>query len=841
MTAADQQSASPSTDLSTIPLAELAGELDSGPQGLTAAEAARRLAENGPNAVEEKHRNPVLEFLGYFWAPIPWLIEIALVLSMILQHWPDVIIIAVLLLMNGLVGFYEEHQAADTIAALKKSLAVSARVRRDGSWIDVPVADLVVGDVVHVALGDIVPADVRVLVGENISVDQAALTGESLPVTREVGGELYSGSVLVHGQADAMVIATGANSFFGRTTALVQSAGTVSHFQKAVLQIGRFLIYAALILVFLTTVVSLARGGSWLTAVEFGLVVIIASVPVAMPAVLSVTMAVGARKLADQQAVVSHLPAVEELGGIDVLCSDKTGTLTQNRISVGTPWLASGVGTDDILRAAVVATEPGSTDPIDRAVLAALPDGGLTKGLEVTAFTPFDPVTKRTEASARTADGTLLRATKGAAQAVAALCTGTDTATLHGFDAAVADFAARGERALAVASAGADDDWTLLGVLPLSDPPREDSAATIAAAKALGVQVKMITGDALAIGREMAGEVGIEGEILDAEKLSGVASGGPDDVPSAEIVDLVEAAGGFAQVFPEHKYTIVRALQSRGHIVGMTGDGVNDAPALKQADAGIAVSGATDAARAAGDVVLLTPGLSVIVSAIQLAREMFARMTSYTIYRIAETIRVLLLVSVCVIAFGFKPVTAIMIVILALLNDGALLSIAYDRAEGASSPSRWDMRQVLVISSSLGVLGVLETLGLVMLGTTVFGLTGATGLLVLQTMVFLKLAVSGHFTVFVARTTGPFWSHPAPSWLLLGAVISTKVIATAIAAAGFMMAPLSWALIGVVWGWSILWFLVEDRVKLAAYAWLARHPAGGRERPPIAQPVTSAE
>ncbi len=680
MTAAEQQLTSQTTDLSTVPLAELTRTLDSGPQGLAAAEAERRLAENGPNAVEERRRNPVLDFLGYFWAPIPWLIEIALVLSVILQHWPDVAIIAVLLVMNGLVGFYEEHQAADTIAALKKSLAVSARVRRDGAWVDVPVADLVLGDVVHVALGDIVPADVRVLSGADVSVDQSALTGESLPVSRDVGGELYSGSVLVHGQADAMVIATGANSFFGRTTALVQGAGTVSHFQKAVLQIGRVLIYAALVLVLLTTVVSLARGSSWLTALDFGLVVIIASVPVAMPAVLSVTMAVGARKLADQEAVVSHLPAMEELGGIDVLCSDKTGTLTQNRISVGTPWLASGASTNDVLRAAVVATEPGSSDPIDRAVRATLPQGSSTAGPEVTAFIPFDPVTKRTEAAARTTDGQVLRVTKGAPQAVAALCSGTDPAVLRAFDAAVADFATRGERALAVASADAGGEWTLLGVLPLSDPPRPDSAATIEAARALGVQVKMITGDAVAIGREMAREVGIEGDILDAEKLSAASVSDSGATPSDATIDLVESAGGFAQVFPEHKYTIVRALQARGHIVGMTGDGVNDAPALKQADAGIAVSGATDAARAAGDVVLLTPGLSVIVSAIRLARQMFTRMTSYTIYRIAETIRVLLLVSVCVVAFGFRPVTAIMIVILALLNDGALLSIAYDRA-----------------------------------------------------------------------------------------------------------------------------------------------------------------
>ncbi|WES62703.1 plasma-membrane proton-efflux P-type ATPase [Microbacter sp. GSS18] len=806
-------------DLVRIPLGDLPDRLGSAPEGLTAAEAADRLARNGPNAVEETARNPVLVFLGYFWAPIPWLIEIALVLSLVLRHWPDAAIIGALLVMNGLVAFYEEHQAADTIAALKKTLATSARVRRDGAWTDVPVAELVVGDVVHVALGDIVPADLRILDGEDVSVDQSALTGESLPVARDDSDELYSGSVLVHGQADAMVIATGAASYIGRTTALVASAGTTSHVQRIVLRIGRLLIYAALVLVVLTTAVSLLRGSGWLSAIDFGLVVIIASVPVAMPAVLSVTMAVGARQLAAQSAVVSHLPAVEELGSIDVLCSDKTGTLTQNRITVGEPWLAPDVSAERILGAAALATQPGSKDPIDAAAVAAAPDG--LDAYRRTAFTPFDPVTKRTQAEYETSGGSVLRVTKGAPQAVISLCETTDADVRTAAEEAVTGFAAHGDRALAVAAAeGPDAPWSLLGVLPLADPPRPDSAETIRDARALGVEVKMITGDALAIGREVAGQVGIPGDLQDARRL-------PESVDAKtavpdETADLVEEAGGFAQVFPEHKYLIVRALQSRDHIVGMTGDGVNDAPALKQADAGIAVSGATDAARAAADVVLLKPGLSVIVSAIRLAREIFGRMTSYTVYRIAETIRVLLLVSVSVIALGVRPVSAIMIVILALLNDGALLSIAYDRAKGADKPVRWDMRSVLTVSGSLGTVGVIETLGLMWLAWTVFGLSGAAGLLVIQTMVFLKLSVSGHLTVFVARTRGRFWTSPGPSWLLLGAVVIAQIIATIIAATGFLMAPLPWALIGVVWGWSLLWFLVEDQVKLAAYAWLDR-------------------
>lgn len=800
--------------LEALAVEDLAGALGSGPDGLSTAEAAKRLAENGPNEVEEEKKSPLLAFLAYFWAPIPWLIEAALVLSLILGHWSDAAIIAVLLLMNGLVGYHEEHQASDTIAALKKSLATTGRVRRDGTWKDVPVRELVVGDLVHLGLGGIVPADVRILESTAVAADQSALTGESLPVSRARGDELYSGSVLTRGQASALVIATGADSYFGRTAALVGQAGTVSHFQRAVLQIGRILVYAALGLVALTTASSLLRGDTAFDAVEFALVVIIASVPVAMPAVLSVTMAIGARKLAADKAVVSHLPAVEELGGIDVLCSDKTGTLTQNSIRVGTPWHAPGVDGAHLVRAAALASSPAGKDAIDLAVLASAPAGAVS-GHAVTSFTPFDPTTKRTVADIVGPDGTAFSVAKGAPQVIAAMCGSEDPVTAAAYNRQVALFAGRGDRALGVAERRAGQ-WRLLGLLPLADPPREDSAETVRAAEGLGVRVKMVTGDALAIGRSIAAQVGIGPDLLDAGQLEerGPDAGGGDEAAA----DLVERADGFAQVFPEHKYRIVKALQSRGHIVGMTGDGVNDAPALKQADAGIAVSGATDAARAAADVVLLAPGLSVIVGAIRLAREIFARMTSYTIYRISETIRVLLLVTISVVALNVRPVTAVMIVILALLNDGALLSIAYDRAHGSKRPAAWDMREVLTIALSLGLMGMVETLGLMALGLTVFGLDPGG----LQTMVFLKLSVAGHLTVFVARTRRRFWKRPAPSPLLLTAVVTAQVLATVIALTGFLMSPLHWTLAVVVWLWSILWFIVHDQVKLAAYALLAR-------------------
>ncbi len=813
-------------DLKAVPLPEALRELDSSPQGLTSAQAQSRLARYGPNEITEKHRNPVLAFLGYFWAPIPWMIEVALVLSLLVRHWTDAIIIGALLAMNGVVAFVEEHQAANAIAALKQRLAASARVLRDGTWVTVAVRELVPGDVVRVRLGDVMPADLRVLDEVSLEVDQSALTGESLAVTRGVGDALYSGSVLVRGEGDAIVYATGASSYMGRTTALVETAGTVSHFQRAVLRIGNYLIVIAAALVTLTVVVSLIRGNPVLQTLEFALVVTIASVPVALPAVLSVTMAVGARKLAHQQAVVSHLPAVEELGGIDVLCSDKTGTLTQNRLALAARWSAPGVADHQLLAAAALASRAEDHDPIDLAILAV---ADQVPAVQVQHFAPFDPVVKRTEATLQAPDGQRFRVSKGAPQVIAALCDADGAATE--IAAVVQEFASHGHRSLGVARADADGPWQLLGVLALADPPRDDSAATITAARQQGIDVKMVTGDQVAIGKEIARQVGLGDHILDAAALDTHEEDGA-------LGARVETVDGFAQVFPEHKYRIVRLLQARGHIVGMTGDGVNDAPALKQADAGIAVAGATDAARAAADVVLLAPGLSVIVAAIRQAREIFARMTSYATYRIAETIRVLLLITLAIVIMNFFPVTAVMIVFLALLNDGAILAIAYDNVRGSAKPAAWDMRGVLILATALGLMGVAETFLLLALAEKVFGLHHA-----IRTLIYLKLSVSGHLTIFVTRTRGPFWSRPAPAPILLVAVIGTQIIATLIAVYGALMTPLGWGLAGVVWAYALFWFLVEDRVKLATNRWLDRHP--GRpgqptttEAAPRAAPVT---
>jgi H+-transporting ATPase len=793
-------------DLKTLPLPEVEKKLGSSPDGLSQAEAQKRLTQYGPNEIAEKKINPFLKFLSYFWGPIPWMIEVAVILSGVVRHWPDFFIILLLLVSNAVVGFWEERQAGNAIAALKAKLAVKAKVKRDGKWTDPAAREVVPGDVIRLRLGDIVPADARLLAGDPVSVDQSALTGESLPAERKPGEAVFSGSIMRRGEIEAMVYATGANTYFGKTAQLVEEAHTVSHFQRAVLKIGDYLIVLAVALVAVIITAALFRGDPFVSTLQFALVLTVAAIPVAMPTVLSVTMAVGARLLAKKEAIVTRLAAIEELAGVDVLCSDKTGTLTQNKLTLGDPFSVNNIPVDQVILYAALASRAEDKDTIDLAVIGGLKNDQALKSYQVLHFQPFDPVHKRTEATVKGGDGKQFFVAKGAPQVILQMAANAGEVK-PAVEKAVNEFAGRGFRSLGVARADQEGKWQFVGVLPLFDPPREEAKATIASARQMGVDVKMVTGDQTAIARETARQLGMGTNILDASGLGDVKH-----QESAQSAEAIERADGFAQVFPEHKFHIVDVLQQRGHIVGMTGDGVNDAPALKKADCGIAVSGATDAARAAASIVLLASGLSVIIDAIKESRKIFQRMNSYAIYRIAETLRVLFFMTLAILVFNFYPLTAVMIVMLALLNDGAILSIAYDNVHYKDKPEAWNMRLVLGVSTVLGVIGVVSAFGLFYLGERVFHLDRAH----IQTLMYLKLSVAGHLTIFLTRTRGPFWSI-RPARILWVAVLGTQTVATLIAVYGLFMTPLGWGWAAFVWGYALVWALMNDRVKLLAY------------------------
>jgi len=771
--------------------------------GLTQEEAAARLKKDGPNAIEERHISPLKRFLTFLWGPIPWMIEIAAVLSAVVRHWEDFVIIFFMLVLNAVVGFWEEFKADNEIEALKKNLALHSRVLRDGTWSDVEAKTLVTGDIVMVKLGNVIPADLKLIDGDYLSIDQAALTGESLPVDKKKNDVAYSGSIVRMGQMNGLVIATGMNTLFGRTARLVETVQAVSHFQKAVLKIGNFLILITFGLVALILTCALYRGDPLVETLLFALILTVAAIPVALPAVLSVTMAVGASVLARMKAIVSRLVAIEELAGMDILCSDKTGTLTKSELKLSEPVVFKAKNEQDLILSAALASRTEGGDSIDEAVLNALTDHAALGTYRIDHFTPFDPVSKRTEAQVQH-DNATFKVSKGAPQVILDLVH-PDADARKTAQGQVHDLAAKGYRTLGVARTDVQGRWEFLGLLALSDPPRDDSASTIAAARNMGLQVRMVTGDNVAIAREISRELKLGPNIAVASDL--FPDGKADDSPK------IDAADGYAEVFPEHKFKIVKALQAQGHIVGMTGDGVNDAPALKQADCGIEVSGATDAARAASDLVLTAPGLSVITSAISEARRIFERMNSYAIYRISETIRVLLFMTLAIVVFNFYPVTAVMIVLIAVLNDFPIMMIAYDNTIVAPRPVRWDMERVLTVSSVLGVLGVISAFGLFWIAEKYLHLPRP----IVQSLIFLKLLVAGHLTIYITRSAGTFWKRPWPNWRLVVASEATHVIGSLAAVYGWGMMPLGWKYALAVWGYALAWFFVNDILKVEVH------------------------
>ena len=840
-------------------------------KGLSEKEVKERLEKFGYNEIKEKEESWIHRLFRRFWGPIPWMIEIAAVLSAAAKRWEDFIVIMIMLLVNAFVDFYQESKALNAIAVLKKKLARKATVLRDGKWQQIDAREIVPDDIIKVKIGDIVPADCELLGGSDfLQVDQSALTGESLPVDKKEGDTLYANAIIKQGEMIAKVTATALNTYFGKTVGLVAKAQKEerSHFQKMVIRVGDFLIAVTVVMIAIIIYFGLKRHEPVVDLLIFALVLTISAIPVAMPAVLTVTMALGARALAAKDAIVSRLAAIEEMAGMDILCSDKTGTLTQNKMSLSTPYVVKNYNENDLMLYAALASKEENNDPIEKPIFDFIDKNRLREKLssyKMTKFLPFDPVRKRTEGLY---DGKVCQVfTKGAPQVILEQCDTQEFDKKEAYDKVI-EYANKGFRTLGVAYRKCEEEsYHFVGLVPLFDPPREDSKDAISEAKAKGVKVKMVTGDNIAVAKYIAGILGIGDNIEDVRELKGESFDeylflaevlskaitkslephaseeeiqksvndivekvkkelysrplpkGTIKKHESEIISLIEDADGFAQVFPEDKYFIVDELQKADHIVGMTGDGVNDAPALKKADCGIAVSGATDAARAAADIVLMSPGLTVIIDAIKQARMIFERMKSYTIFRIAETIRIIIFMTLAIVIYHFYPITAIMIIVLALLNDIPIMAIAYDNTKVREQPVRWDMREIFVLASWLGLAGVLSSFTLFWILISYMHLP----LDFVQAAFFAKLVVAGHGTIYNTRIDDWFWKKPWPSWTLFNATFLSRVAGTIIAVYGFgLMTPIGWKWAAYMWAYALAWFVFNDVVKMIVLRYYRR-------------------
>jgi H+-transporting ATPase len=852
-------------DLETIVLDDVFQLLQCTDQGLTLEESHRRIELFGPNKLEQEDQNAFLQFLSFMWNPLSWVMEGAALVAIALSNgqnrppdWQDFVGIVLLLFINSGIGFYEERNAGNAVKALMDSLAPKAKCKRDGSWSEIESSGLVPGDMVSFKIGDIVPADCRLTEAINVSIDQAALTGESLPQGKKLGDQCFSGSTCKQGEAEGVVISTGANTFFGRAASLVgQDDDTTGHLQKILAQIGSFCLVSIGIFVIAEILVLYAGFRyDYRRGLDNILVLLIGGIPIAMPTVLSVTLAVGAQQLAKHKAIVTRITAIEELAGVTILCSDKTGTLTTNKLTIDRNTIKTygPFSADDVILLAAYASRTENQDAIDLSVVQSIGDVSRARaGIKLLDFKPFNPTDKRTEITYREeSSGKLKRVTKGMTGIIIELCTRNKTEDLENrLEADVEEYAARGLRALAVAYEELEGDdheqegngFELIGLLAIFDPPREDTKQTIDDAMALGVKVKMVTGDQLAIAKETGRRLGLGDHMYPAKVLKdGPAPGGKH----ASLDDMILDADGFAGVFPEHKYEIVKRLQALGHLVAMTGDGANDAPALSRANVGIAVEGATDAARGAADIVLTEPGLSTIVHAIRGSRVIFQRMRNYAIYACAVTIRIV--VCFAILAFAYKfDFPPFMVLIIALLNDGTIMTLSVDRVLPSMTPDSWDLSEIFAYAVAYGIYLTASTVALVaiIINTTFFQdtfgvvLHTAKGLPVehndpqLHMIVYLQVAIISQALIFVTRSHGFFFME-RPSAALFGAFCVAQLVSSIIAAYanwGFTkIEAISGAWIGIVWVWNIIWFFPLDLIKFAMKATVikslrARHEA----------------
>ncbi|XP_021723430.1 plasma membrane ATPase 4-like isoform X1 [Chenopodium quinoa] len=826
-------------DLEKIPIEEVFQQLKCTRDGLTTQEGNERIQIFGPNKLEEKKENKFLKFLGFMWNPLSWVMQAAAIMAIALANgggkppdWPDFVGVVCLLVINSTISYIEENNAGNAAAALMANLAPKCKLLRDNKWSESEAALLVPGDIISIKLGDIIPADARLLEGDALKVDQSALTGETFPVTKNPGDEVFSGSTCKQGELMAVVIATGVHTFFGKAAHLVDSTNNVGHFQKVLTSIGNFCIISIAVGMVIEIIVMYPiQRRKYRDGIHNLLVLLIGGIPIAMPTVLSVTMAIGSHRLSQQGAITKRMTAIEEMAGMDVLCSDKTGTLTLNKLSVDKNLIevfSKGMDKEHVLLLAARASRVENQDAIDTCMVGMLADPKEARaGITEVHFLPFNPVEKRTALTYIDASGNWHRASKGAPEQILDLCNCNDAIRKRVHEA-IEKFAERGLRSLGVArqevpeknkeSPGAP--WEFVGLLPLFDPPRHDSAETIRRALNLGVNVKMITGDQLAIGKETGRRLGMGTNMYPSSALLGKDK----DCAGLPVDELIEKADGFAGVFPEHKYEIVKILQEKKHIVGMTGDGVNDAPALKKADIGIAVDDATDAARSASDIVLTEPGLSVIISAVLTSRSIFQRMKNYTIYAVSITIRIVVgfLLIALIWKFDFSP---FMVLIIAILNDGTIMTISKDRVKPSPLPDSWKLNEIFATGIVLGGYQALMTVIFFWIMSDTDFFSDKFGVRSLRdsreemmAALYLQVSIISQALIFVTRSRS--WSFvERPGMMLMIAFAIAQLVATVIAVYftwGFAdIKGCGWGWAGVVWVYNIVTYFPLDILKFA--------------------------
>ncbi|OWM69771.1 ATPase 4, plasma membrane-type-like isoform X2 [Punica granatum] len=830
-------------DLENVPIEEVFQTLRCNANGLTTEAANERLGIFGHNKLEEKEESKFLKFLGFMWNPLSWVMEAAAIMAIALANggnkppdWQDFVGIITLLLINSTISFIEENNAGNAAAALMARLAPKAKVLRDGKWVEEESSILVPGDIISIKLGDIVPADARLLEGDPLKIDQSALTGESLPVTKGPGDSVYSGSTCKQGEIEAVVIATGVHTFFGKAAHLVDSTNQVGHFQKVLTAIGNFCICSIATGMIIEIIVMYPiQHRAYRPGIDNLLVLLIGGIPIAMPTVLSVTMAIGSHRLSEQGAITKRMTAIEEMAGMDVLCSDKTGTLTLNKLTVDKNLIevfAKGVDADLVVLMAARASRMENQDAIDAAIVGMLADPKEARaGIQEVHFLPFNPTDKRTALTYIDSEGRMHRVSKGAPEQILNLVHNKSEIERR-VHAMIDKFAERGLRSLAVAyqevpegkKESAGGPWQFIGLMPLFDPPRHDSADTIRRALNLGVNVKMITGDQLAIAKETGRRLGMGTNMYPSSALLGQNK--DESIASLPVDELIEKADGFAGVFPEHKFEIVKRLQAREHICGMTGDGVNDAPALKKADIGIAVADATDAARSASDIVLTEPGLSVIISAVLTSRAIFQRMKNYTIYAVSITIRIVLgfMLLALIWQFDFPP---FMVLIIAILNDGTIMTISKDRVKASPQPDSWKLAEIFTTGVILG--GYLAMMTVIFFWAAyktnffprTFGVSSLQNkdmddVRKLASAIYLQVSTISQALIFVTRSRS--WSFvERPGLLLVTAFVVAQLVATLIAVyASWSFAAIEgigWGWAGVVWLYNIIFYFPLDFIK----------------------------